>query len=110
MFPGTPLEKHWLSTVNRLGHRKAHGLSRQPPLHLRTCSQASPLWKLPFLSGVGRAAISCRVCGFGTVKVKILGDSWQAGVPSILASGWVRVVSGVLGAMGNEVKTSDTSE
>ena len=44
------------------------------------------------------------------MKVKILGDSWQAGVPSILASGWVRVVSGVLGAMSNEVKTSDTSE
>lgn len=64
-----------------------------------TCSQASPLWELQFLSGVGRAAISCRVCWFRTMEAKILGDSWQPGIPSVLASGWVRAVSGVLGAV-----------
>ena len=107
MFPGTPLEKHWLGTVNRLSHRKAHGLSRQPPLPLRTCSHASPLWELQFLSGVGRAAISCRVCWFRTVEVRILGDSWQPGIPFILASGWVRVVSVVLGAMSLSEQQSE---
>ena len=99
MFPGSPLEKPWLSTVSSVGHRRAHGLSQQPALPLHTCSQASPLWELQFLSGVGRAAISCRVCWFRTVEVKILGDSWQLGIPSMLAGSWVRVVSGVLGAM-----------
>ena len=99
MFPRTPLEKQWLSTVNRLGHRKAHDLSRQPPLPLRNCSQACPLWELHILSGVGRAAISCRVCWFRIMEVKIRGDSWQPGITSILASRWVRAVSGVLGAV-----------
>ena len=99
MFPRTPLEKQWLSTVNRLGHRKAHDLSRQPPLPLHNCSQACPLWELHILSGVGRAAISCRVCWFRIMEVKIRGDSWQPGITSILASSWVRAVSGVLGAV-----------
>ena len=97
--PWIPTWETWLSTVSSVGHRRAHGLSQQPDLPLHTCSQASPLWELQFLSGVGRAAISCRVCWFRTVEVKILGDSWQPGIPSMLAGSWVRAVSGVLGAM-----------
>lgn len=63
------------------------------------CSQASPLWELQFLSGAGGAAISCRVCWFRPMEVKIRGDPWQPGMPSALASGWVRAVSGVLDAV-----------